>query len=594
MIVNKLSVPIEARGEVKLKNIQRSVPVYEIAVSAERPSAASTAATAATAAAQNSAERPPTTPAAANQTQAAHDNAERPPAAPAAAGAKQADPSPAGAHSDARRAEQTAALEQLVRATVLGEIKSRGRRITLDEAQELFPSVDDDTLRALQQLLHKGLIARSSGTGASGSPGAADANAAATGAAGSAGSRRGAYTPGRSGTTGSGYGSAPAHERDLFSRIGSALREAGILGGGGQQALTDQQYVEQYRAKVERDAGKHRAELAGHLGSYLGVNAFLFLINMVTSPGFPWFLFPLFGWGIGTLNHIHDVKRKQDAVRHLEALPNLDRAGLKMLQEYEQARSSMGAHIVSTVGTSALLVMINLVTSPGFPWSLIPIGAMGIGLVAHLAAYPGKIRKLRTRMERAGILVPSLPLFRPVNRLPKPGAEGYTRTQQARIIRSVILSQYKKARKAGAPLERDFPAVLDTYVNQIEDLEAKCIEVKGLVSSIPTADLERDLVQLQRRKASTDDQRLQREYAESIRQIEQHRASYRELVNQQEMLNLRLTGALNSLKQLQIDLVRMQSISHTHDSSMLEDLRVRSEDLTRYLSDVERGFAELG
>lgn len=67
MIVNKLSVPIEARGEVKLKNIQRSVPVYEIAVSAERPSAASTAATAATAAAQNSAERPPTTPAAANR-----------------------------------------------------------------------------------------------------------------------------------------------------------------------------------------------------------------------------------------------------------------------------------------------------------------------------------------------------------------------------------------------------------------------------------------------------------------------------------------------------------------------------------------------
>ena len=37
----------------------------------------------------------------------------------------------------------------------------------------------------------------------------------------------------------------------------------------------------------------------GHLASYVGVIALLFVINMLTSPTRPWFLWPAFGWGIG-------------------------------------------------------------------------------------------------------------------------------------------------------------------------------------------------------------------------------------------------------------------------------------------------------
>jgi hypothetical protein len=40
-----------------------------------------------------------------------------------------------------------------------------------------------------------------------------------------------------------------------------------------------------------------------HLTVYLLVNAFLFLINIVTSPGTLWFYWVLFGWGIGLLLH---------------------------------------------------------------------------------------------------------------------------------------------------------------------------------------------------------------------------------------------------------------------------------------------------
>jgi len=40
-----------------------------------------------------------------------------------------------------------------------------------------------------------------------------------------------------------------------------------------------------------------------HLAVYLGVNCILMVINLKTSPGSLWFLWPLFGWGIGVVVH---------------------------------------------------------------------------------------------------------------------------------------------------------------------------------------------------------------------------------------------------------------------------------------------------
>ena len=46
-----------------------------------------------------------------------------------------------------------------------------------------------------------------------------------------------------------------------------------------------------------------------HLGAYVGVNLFLFMINMVNMSGGDdiWFIYPLFGWGIGLVSHALQV-----------------------------------------------------------------------------------------------------------------------------------------------------------------------------------------------------------------------------------------------------------------------------------------------
>ena len=58
---------------------------------------------------------------------------------------------------------------------------------------------------------------------------------------------------------------------------------------------------ERYRrakARVEQLVGVY-----SHAGVYALVNGMLFIINMLTSPGDPWFFWPLMGWGIGLAAH---------------------------------------------------------------------------------------------------------------------------------------------------------------------------------------------------------------------------------------------------------------------------------------------------
>jgi signal transduction histidine kinase len=59
-----------------------------------------------------------------------------------------------------------------------------------------------------------------------------------------------------------------------------------------------------------RRARRRVAALTGfyiHFACYVGVIGLLFIINMLTSPLKPWFLWPAFGWGIGIFFHFMGV-----------------------------------------------------------------------------------------------------------------------------------------------------------------------------------------------------------------------------------------------------------------------------------------------
>ena len=54
---------------------------------------------------------------------------------------------------------------------------------------------------------------------------------------------------------------------------------------------------------LEYEATQAKKGFKINLAVYTVVNSMLVTINMLTNPQFPWFLFPLCGWGVGVSMH---------------------------------------------------------------------------------------------------------------------------------------------------------------------------------------------------------------------------------------------------------------------------------------------------
>ena len=93
------------------------------------------------------------------------------------------------------------------------------------------------------------------------------------------------------------------------------LREHLML-AAGELGLTEDQVrkaEEKWKREkmIRQDMGEYMAEQKRwfwpHLTAYLLVNIGLAMLNISDWDGFPWFLFPLVGWGIGIYAHAQEV-----------------------------------------------------------------------------------------------------------------------------------------------------------------------------------------------------------------------------------------------------------------------------------------------
>lgn len=68
--------------------------------------------------------------------------------------------------------------------------------------------------------------------------------------------------------------------------------------------LSEEEVYKIARKRVEEKKGFY-----SHLTAYVIVNILIFIIWWFTSSSFPWFLFPLVGWGIGIVFHFLDAMK---------------------------------------------------------------------------------------------------------------------------------------------------------------------------------------------------------------------------------------------------------------------------------------------
>ncbi|MGM3308808.1 2TM domain-containing protein [Anabaena sp. WFMT] len=55
--------------------------------------------------------------------------------------------------------------------------------------------------------------------------------------------------------------------------------------------------------KQHKSKAQERKEFKSHLITFVGVNVFLILLNLLVSPSYFWAIFPLLGWGLGLFIH---------------------------------------------------------------------------------------------------------------------------------------------------------------------------------------------------------------------------------------------------------------------------------------------------
>lgn len=97
-----------------------------------------------------------------------------------------------------------------------------------------------------------------------------------------------------------------------------------------------------------------------HLTAYLAINAILIWINIDQYPAYLWAQWPLIGWGIGLMMH-----------------------GLSVFVFPKSNNKGFFYHLAVYIMINALLIYINLTTSPLYFWFKFPLIAWTSMLIFH-------------------------------------------------------------------------------------------------------------------------------------------------------------------------------------------------------------------
>ena len=349
-------------------------------------------------------------------------------------------------------------------------------------------------------------------------------------------------------------------------------------------------FVQRTRERAE----SARSGLSVHGVTYAAVNSFLLLINLVTSPGFLWCLFPLSAWGIGLLHHLTEARVRAREARDAAALPPLTRGTLARIRKLFSLRRRLHHHLSTVAGLSAFLVGVNIFLAPGAPWSIFPIFALGVPLAIHYAVARTRRRRLRRELEEAG-------LEDEPTAVPRGGREPSANEvspahapllAEAVELRETILGELQVG---GAEAERwrtDLQPELDAYTEHIGALLQARRDLERAEARVSAAEVTQELAALRGKLEDASSPDLRREYQTAVEQYEAQLKTLQDLQERMEMIDLRAKSAVLALQQLSLDIPRLRA-APTGESAALLSLRDKAQELTHYLEDLRAGHRDL-
>jgi len=560
---------------------------------------------------------------------------EKPAIRPAAA---QANPSQPGTNS-----EKAPSLDQIRRA-ILDEIKRRGRRLSVDEARSQFGWYGVEATEVIASLADAGILT-SRRKIPEGQPYDQESAGRPKFAAGAGYSETAGSSLRRSSSTASSTGSDIASEigRSIESAVHAIVaeiersvenkakhqphpknnRQKGsytdfeeslnkpLVADNDSSKVPRQRSkrqrtsnskslstsaFERYRKEISTKAEKQKKGLAGSIISFAVTNAALWYINMNIATGFAWAPIVSTFWGFGVIESIFSARRLSHQARETEALPDLDETQTKELKEIHKARTSIGSHFFSTLSVSAGLTAINMATQSADPWHLIPISILSVIFVIHFLSYISTgPRKARQFFAKRGL------------RRNKKSLEEARQKRKAKTTElGTYADLYQNAEESAAEIEtaledfapefkQEMQPQLKDYLGQVLLLAKTANELDGIIGDIPVEALKKDKAELKTKldKASPS---LRVEYEDSIREVETQEESFKALVEQRELIDLRLRSSVNQIQQLRLDLAKAKAADKEREAllpeSLISSVRSRSEELSNYIEDLKKGHLE--
>ena len=375
-----------------------------------------------------------------------------------------------------------------------------------------------------------------------------------------------------------------------MDRQPSAREDGPSAKGSLRQRLA--RFVHSCRARAE----SAKSGLTVHGVTYAAVNAGLLLINVLTSPGFLWFLFPLGGWGIGLLHHFTEARVRTREARDAAALPPLTKRALARVRKLFTVRRRLRHHLSTVAGLSAFLIGLNVLLTPrDGPWALIPIVlALGPPLAIHYAVARARNRRLRRELAEDGMELGSADADLAALRMDDGEAllSDAPLLAEASELREAILADLQDGGAEAARWRTELQPELDTYTRHIGALLQARRELERAGARVSAAEITQELAVLNGKLDETTSAELRREYRTAVAQYEGQLNSLQDLQERIEMIDLRAKSAVLALRQLSLDIPRLRAAPPGAPAALVS-LRDKSQELTRYLDDLRAGHRDL-
>jgi len=228
------------------------------------------------------------------------------------------------------------------------------------------------------------------------------------------------------------------------------------------------------------------------------------------------------------------------------------------------------------------LVGLNMTLTPEFWWSLFAAGGWGIGLTSHYVYHNNRKQQLVETFQQLEQLQPG------------------TYTASKKTSRNLLQDDdtphpsrdeaYELCREIEAAVQdnttfddtwkKEMGDLINNYFGNFIDLTKRAQHVEKILAKFNVRGLEESRQELLGKQKETSDQGLIDDFDQALEKINEQISSIKSLTTQHDKLELKVKSELLDLKQLQLDLTRLEIVAPDQTQDQLQTLRQKSQELT--------------